>query len=155
LQSKITDLDGKLAASVPRSEADELRAGVVELEGELSKSVPKIEADVLLEKANRLEAALTQASEKLGSAETRMRDLECKLAESIPKADSEARVVELQARLSESKSEADALKERAAGFESKVAEAERQLEAARIRIRQLEEASTAKSPAEEKPSDSS
>jgi len=79
-----------------------------------------------------------------------MRDLESKLAESIPKADAEARVGELLARLSESESEADALKEKVAGLESKAAEAERQLEAARSGIKELEEASTAKPPAEEK-----
>jgi peptidoglycan hydrolase CwlO-like protein len=90
------------------------------------------------EKANRLEAALTEASGKLNSAQTRIRDLESKLAESISKADTEARIAELQARLSESKSDLDALKEKLAGLESRTAEAERDLEAAKSRIRDLE-----------------
>jgi chromosome segregation ATPase len=138
LQSRITDLEGKLASSVPRTEADELRARVAQLQEELSGSVSKTEADALGKKANDLEAALTETSGRLSSAETRIRELESKLAESISKADAEARIAELQARLSESKNGLDALKEKLAGLESRTAEAERDLEAAKNRIKDLE-----------------
>jgi len=127
---------------------------------------------------------LTETHEKLNSVEARSRDLESRLAESVTKADAEAKsreltdrirelesrlsesvprteldaakaqaestIRELQGKLSESRSEADALKEKVAGLDSRVAEAERQLETARRRIKELE-AAAAKPPAEEKP----
>jgi hypothetical protein len=138
LQSKITDLEGKLASSVPRTEADELRARIAQLEAELSSSVSKAEAETVVKKANELEAALTETSGRLSSAETRIRELESKLAESIPRTDAEARIAELQARLSQSKSDLDALKEKLAGLESRTLEAERDLQAAKNRIRELQ-----------------
>ena len=141
LQSKITDLEGKLASSVPRTEADGLRVRVAQLQEELSRSVSKTEADAVVKKANELEAALNEASGRLSSAETRIRDLESKLAESISKPDAEARIAELQARLSESKSDVDALKVKLAELESRTAEAERDLEAAKSRVRDLETSS--------------
>jgi chromosome segregation ATPase len=68
--------------------------------------------------------------------EGRIRELESKLSDSVPrteldaaKAEAEGRMRELQASLSESKSEADALKGKVAGFESRVAQAEWELEA--------------------------
>jgi len=54
--------------------------------------------------------------------------------------------------LSQSKSEADVLRERIGGLESVMAETQRELEAARSRIKELEEAA-AKARTEEKPSE--
>jgi len=78
----------------------------------------------------------------------KIRDLESKLSQSIPRteldtanAEAESRIRELETKLTESKSETDALKEKAAGLESRAAEAERNLEAARQRIKELEAAS--------------
>jgi len=118
----------------------------------LAASVPRSEADAFAQKANRLEAALTETREKLGSAEARMRDLESRLAESIPKAEAESSMQELQGKLSESKTEADTLRERVSRLESRVAVAERELEGARSRIKELEVAA-ARPPAEERTSD--
>jgi len=128
--------------AVPRSEADELKARVAELEGKIAQSIPKRDAEA--------------ESRELTD---RIRELESKLSESVPrteldaaKAQAESTIWELQGKLSESKSEADALKEKVAGLESGVDEAERQLETARSRIKELE-AAAAMPPAEEKPTE--
>ena len=53
--------------------------------------------------------------------------------------------------MSESKSAADSLREKIAALQFRIAEAERELEAARSRIKELE--AVARSPAKEKPPD--
>ena len=78
---------------------------------------------------------------------TRVRNLKSELAESVPRTELESlrstledKVSDLEARLAQSipKTEAESLKEKAAGLESRLAEAERQLEAAKVRINELE-----------------
>jgi len=64
------------------------------------------------------------------------------------KAEAESRIQELLGKLSDSKSQADALKEKVAGLESRMTEAEKELDAARNHIKELE-ASAAKLPTEE------
>jgi len=127
LKTRVRNLQSELAESVPKTELEALRetlqAKVSDMEIKLCRYVPKEEADIL---------------------RIRLRDLESKLAESIPKLEAESRIGELQARLSESKNETNALKEKVARLESKLAEY------ARSHIEGLEEVPTIKPPTEEK-----
>ena len=163
LQSKIVDLEGKLAASVPKSEADALAEKANRLEAVLTETREKLNSAEA--KGRDLELKLTEsvpkadAEAKSRELTDRIRELESKLSESVPrieldaaKAQAESTIRELQGKLSESRSEADALKEKVAGLDSRVAEAERQLETARSRIKELE-AAAARPPAEEKPTE--
>jgi len=124
LESKNADLEQKLAASVPRSEANELRTTITELETKLAQYVPKSEVDALNENASRLEATLSETREKLTLAEAKGRELDSKLSESVSRTELEAaktaaetRISEIQTQLSESRIEADALREKLAGLE--------------------------------------
>jgi chromosome segregation ATPase len=78
LQSKITDLIGKLALSVPRNLADELRTRVAELDGKLSNS--KGETDALKEKIAGLESRVAEAERELEAARSRIKELEAAVA---------------------------------------------------------------------------
>jgi len=91
---------------------------------------------------------------------TKLRNLASKLAESVPKTELESlksalesNVRDLEARLAKSipKAEAESLKEKAAGLESRLVKAERELDASRLRIKELETAQT--KPPAEKPSE--
>lgn len=168
LRAEIEELENKLAAS--KSEGDSLRADIEQLQNRLGESIPKTESEA---KVNELQAKLSGARRELEVARTTIQDLQEKLSESsakiyelqdklsksVPraeldaaKAEAETSIRELQGKLLESKTEADTLRERVAGLDSRVAEAERELEAARSRIKELE-AAAARPPAEEKPSE--
>jgi len=145
LESKNADLEQKLAASVPKSEADELRTTISELEMKLAQSVPKSDGDALSENASRLEATLAETREKLTLAEANGRDLDSKLSESVSRTEletakiaAETRISELQTQLSESKSEADALREKIAALEPQVTE--RELDTPTEHIEEIESA---------------
>ena len=145
LESKNADLEQKLAASVPKIEADELRTTITGLEMKLAQSVPKSEANALSENASRLEATLAETREKLTLAEANGRDLDSKLAESVSRTEletaktaAETRISELQIQLSESKSEADALREKIAALEPQVTE--RELETPTEHVEEIESA---------------
>ena len=123
----------------------ELQSKVVDLETKLAASIPRTEADALVDRANRLEAALSETREKLDAADRKSRELEYKLSESVPrreldaaKADAKSAIHDLQEKLSESANEAEALRQRVAELESRIVEAQKELEVARTRIRQLE-----------------
>ena len=88
---------------------------------------------------------------------TKVQNLASKLAESVPKTELESlrstlesSVRDLEARLAQSipKTEAESLKEKVAGLESRLSEAERELEAARVRIKELETKPPAEKPSE-------
>jgi len=131
LELKNANLEEKLSASVPKSEADELRNTITELETKLSRFVPKSEQEAFRENASRLEAMLAETREKLTLTEANRRDLESKLTQSVSRTEletakvtAEARISELQTQLSESNSEADALREKIAALEPRVTENE-------------------------------
>jgi len=131
LELKNANLEEKLSASVPKSEADELRNTITELETKLSRFVPKSEQEAFRENASRLEAMLAETREKLTLTEANRRDLESKLTQSVSRTEletskvtAEARISELQTPLSESNSEADALREKIAALEPRVTENE-------------------------------
>ena len=156
LEERVRELQAKLADSVLKAELEsikrELQSKIANLEEKLSVSVPRTEADALADKANRLETALTETREKLNSAETKSRELEHRLSESVPrrepdaaKAQAESTIHHLQEKFSESKNEAETLRQRVAELESRIAQTEKELEAARIHIRQLEAPSNSSS----------
>ena len=131
LELKNANLEEKLSASVPKSEADELRNTITELETKLSRFVPKSEQEAFRENASRLEAMLAETREKLTLTEANRRDLESKLTQSVSRTEletakvtAEARISELQTPLSESNSEADALREKIAALEPQATENE-------------------------------
>jgi predicted nucleic acid-binding Zn-ribbon protein len=101
LESKNANLEQKLAASVPKSEADELRNTITELETKLAHFVPKSEEDALSENASRLEATLAETREKLTLTEANRRDLESKLAESVSRTELETAKAAAETRISE------------------------------------------------------
>jgi len=88
---------------------------------------------------------------------TRIKNLESKLAESVPKAvktDLEAKIAGLESKLAESvpKSQAEALKDRLMETESKLSECGAELATTKARVKELELA-IAKPTAEETPSE--
>ena len=91
---------------------------------------------------------------------TRVRNLASRLAESIPKTELESlrsslesKVRDLEAGLAKSmpKAEVESLKEKVAGLESRLAEAERELEATKLRVKELETKPPTEKPSEPTP----
>ena len=129
LESTKGDLEQKLAASIPKDEADKLRTKITELETKLAQSIPKDEADTLLENARVLERALNETRQKLTLAETNRRDLETKLTNSVTRTELETAKIaakdaisRLQKQLEESKGEADILRVKSKELEFQLAE---------------------------------
>jgi DNA repair exonuclease SbcCD ATPase subunit len=134
LEAKIDDLEAKLAGSVPKKEADTLRARLRELESILAGSISRREAEAELETASsKLRGEIKQLKEKLAAslpkveanaAKAELIDkvskLEAKLAESIPRGEAQrlrAEIEELEKKLATSKSEGESLRAKVAQFQ--------------------------------------
>lgn len=111
LETKMGDFEAELGQSVRKEEADSLRVRLEELESRLAESIPKRDAEAELESVkSKLEGEIEQLERKLagsGSIVDPLRadlaQLQGRLAESISKAESEAKVKELETKLSDAR----------------------------------------------------
>ena len=76
LEGKLSELQGELARSVPKSDADSLNAQIKELEGLLAESVPRLQLEEASRKVDELETtkkALEAGNEELESQVTELK----------------------------------------------------------------------------------
>lgn len=151
LEAKIGDLQTRLAGSVPKEEADTLRARLRELESILAVSIPSREAKAELETATRkLREEIEQLKEKLAAPHPRVKaqaellskiaKLEAKLAESVPRGEVErlhAEIAELEKKLAASKFEGDSLRMKVEQLQDRLTESVSKAES-EARVNELE-----------------
>jgi chromosome segregation ATPase len=104
LETKIGNLEAKVARSVLKEEADGLEARLKEIESKLAESIPRREAEAHLESTRsnlrreieEVEKKLSVSKSEADSLRADLAQLQDRLARSIPKAESEAEVGELE-----------------------------------------------------------
>jgi hypothetical protein len=102
LEAKIRNLEAKLVRSVPKEEVDALQASLKERESRLPESIPRREAEAQLESTRTeprkeidgLKEKLSASKAETDSLRADSAQLRDKLAASVPKAKSEAKVDE-------------------------------------------------------------
>jgi len=118
LEAKIGDLEAKLGRYVPKEEVDTLRARLRELESKQAESIPRREAEAKLESASsklrgeieELERNLTGSKSEADSLRADLAQSQDRLAKSIPKAESESKVNELETKLSDTRRDLEVAK---------------------------------------------
>ena len=121
LEGKLSELQGELARSVPKSDADSLSERIRELEGLLGESVPRLELEEATRKMGGLEArnqTLEVGNEELESQvrelESRVQGLELKESAQTKEIEGlKGRVTEVDTRAKETIENIEALTKRA------------------------------------------
>ena len=109
LETKIGDLEAKLGQSVPKEVTDFLRVRLEALESKVGESVPKRDAEAELKSIkSKLEGEIEELERKLGgsssivdSVRADLAQLQGRLVEWTPRAESEDKVKELETKLSD------------------------------------------------------
>ena len=142
LEANIPDLEAKLGQSEPNEEVDSLRARLEELESRLSESIPKREAEAELErvksdlhgKVQKLEMELSGSKSTVDSIRTQVGRLKKRLGASIPKAESEARVKELESELSEARRDLEVTKATIEDFAGKFSQSSAKIDELELKL---------------------
>jgi len=126
LRGEIEQLKEKLAAPLPRVKVQTAKAELLDkvrkLEARLAESVPRGEAERLDAEIGGLEKKLAASKSEGGSLHAKIEQLQDRLAESVSKAESEAKVNELEAKLSVERRETEVARKKIEDLEGQLSE---------------------------------